>query len=601
MNLLNINEFTDVSRLDSLAKIIENRIVGVGGSKDKTTHVTIEDVPDLTKAELTALYNNSDLCARVIDVPADLMTTNWINLELAESKEEGQVILDNLRDYETELDVVKSYNLAAKWAFLYGKSYIFLGINDGQPLHQPVDEKRIKNIQFLLVLDKDNVSPVSSLSKSIKPEYYQVVVGHNSIDKEIESQPISPFSYFLVHKSRLLIFDGISTPPISLSGFDYASKSKLQRFFPVYVEYYLAWSAIASMLVEYDVYIHSYQGLVELIAQNGEDKLRKHMEDLNLLRSALKMILIDGNFEDGKFLNRNVSGIDKVIEKLEQRLTLAADMPYMYFWGQVGRAGMGDSGDAERSIMQQKTLAYQTHMFRSNIKRTYRLFFLAKDGPTKGKEPNQWSFDFNPIVILNPVQEAEIRHKDALRAKVLIESQVITPGEARSLDRGNHYNSDITLHPSVKPIYEFINFSRQNQEPNENRNEEREYERKKQNIALGKTENLDEGKLIQKTGYMGARKIWINNYAFSVFHEPGAEIDGFKIAYPRSYLNKSVIVFGPALELPYCFVAGKEKEIIGFGFFDANFFRLALESEFHEFPNFIVKKLNEEIINGQDT
>lgn len=577
-------------RLDSLSKIIQNRTLGRQKGVDKTQDIEIKPVNKLSAEELTILYENSDLCARVIDVPADLMTAQWTTVEVAEAEDSS--ILDGVRDYEDELESISMFNEVLKWAFLYGKAYIVIGAEDGQTLDQELDLTKLETVKYLIPLTRHQVFPAPGQLNIRYPDFYQVHFYPQSADEDIRAEPITSFTSTTIHKSRILPFDGVPTPPTQRDHVDGGGDSKLQRFFWPYISYHLAYEAVADMLVEYDIYVHSYEGLADIIMAGKEGELRRHMEDINELKSTLRSILIDGKFESGHFLNRNLGSIDKVLEKLEHRVTTAADMPYMFLWNQVGRAGMGDSGEAERLMAALRTTQLQNKMLRKNLKYYYKLLFCAKDGPTKGKPPKNWSFAFNPIVILNPTQESEVRHKDSMTIKALIESKVITPGEGRSLHSGNHYRSNITLDPKVKPIYEYSEKPQPGQlgqEPNANRKPDEEYKRKKKLKEIGSKENTDNYN----------RSVEVGGYSIPVVYEPGSWVDNIQLLYARGAVGDTdVVIGGSSLELPYCFeTAIRDKRVISIGFMTAEGVRLALNGEYEDEIYSIAKRPLEGIFN----
>jgi phage-related protein (TIGR01555 family) len=101
--------------------------------------------------------------------------------------------------------------------------------------------------------------------------------------------------------------------------------------------------------------------------------------------------------------------------------------------------------------------AAQESTLRPLLERLVTLLLRSRDGPTGGREPKNWSFQFNPLWQLNELQEAERRHKAAVTDQIYLDQGVVHPAEIRrSRFGGDAYTTETALDPQYDDLEELL-------------------------------------------------------------------------------------------------------------------------------------------------
>lgn len=80
------------------------------------------------------------------------------------------------------------------------------------------------------------------------------------------------------------------------------------------------------------------------------------------------------------------------------------------------------------------------------LKRIAKLLFRSKTGPTKGKEPENWSIKFRPLWQLDELQQADVRLKQAQADDIYLRRGVAQPADiAASRFGGDTYSVETHL------------------------------------------------------------------------------------------------------------------------------------------------------------
>ena len=124
-----------------------NVLTGLGiCGRDKKMNGRFVMTKIFDRAELDMMYRSDGLLRRIIDMFSEEMTRQGFEIE-------G----DTNGDITAQLKMMRANqhitNLI-KWARLYGGAISIIGIDDGLPLDQPVDEPSIRSVQWLRTFDR---------------------------------------------------------------------------------------------------------------------------------------------------------------------------------------------------------------------------------------------------------------------------------------------------------------------------------------------------------------------------------------------------------------------------------------------------------------
>ena len=183
-------------RLDSIGLInafgnIGNSFTGIGTDRAKVNNISISKGRRLSRSQLEILFGD-ELLRKVVCLFPENAVKAWFGLSIPNNKlgdNTSELILkyiDSLGDREDQTKAESQSELyGAKDAFLiaailarqFGKSYILIGIDDGQELDQPVNKNSIKSVRWLQVLEEWELRPFISTIRMRSPNYYELNKG----------------------------------------------------------------------------------------------------------------------------------------------------------------------------------------------------------------------------------------------------------------------------------------------------------------------------------------------------------------------------------------------------------------------------------------
>ena len=177
-----------------------NVLTGMGVcGRDKKQNTTFRMSYIFNRSELDQMYRSDGNVRLIVDLFAQEMIRQGFEIE---GDSEGKAIgkLEELNANQCLTDLIK-------WARLYGGAIGIMGIEDGLPLDQPVDENTLRDIQWIRVFDR-----------------YQAYSRDGTFESDLNSPNYGfPNVYtvndnrtgavFFVHYSRILRMDWNMLPP----------------------------------------------------------------------------------------------------------------------------------------------------------------------------------------------------------------------------------------------------------------------------------------------------------------------------------------------------------------------------------------------------
>lgn len=414
--------------------------------------------PLLSPMELTDLFVSSWLMAKICEAGPKEMTRKWGK---STSTDLGSDVLGEYDRYISKrLKTPKVFREAQTWANLYGGAVIFMGINDGNPADVPVDKGKIESIDFLRVMDRYEITPYFTSMTQIdytSIEYFQTT-GQQSLLLGADGYPIQSPG-MIIHKSRILKFDGIDIPYRLRSINNGWGLSKLQRVYADFWNFVNTLDNGAAIVAKFDIFNHAIKGLSKMVENGKTGAIKSHMREVYEFLGQYGVLLTDGDVESAGFMNRNVGGLKEFIGPLQETVTAASGMPFSILWGRIGRSGMGGSGqhDIEKEVWAETCNGDQESQFLDLIETEQEYVGLAKDGPMGGKGSEDIGFQFNPILDPDPGEELERKYKQAQIDQIYQKMQdpdgvtVLAAKEIReSRFGGEEYNFETQIDPSME-------------------------------------------------------------------------------------------------------------------------------------------------------
>lgn len=431
----------------------ESLLTGLGrANKDKRVGAR-SVVNCMSFEELRDLYKSNPMAARICDKPAEEMTRKgWcVNVADDEGGEQGEAIDSALDDLKSKAKVKEALS-KKRWS---GGSAILIGVNDGkgiEALKLPVNESAIRSVDYLNVFDPREAMVTdyepNLLAKGFKePKIYRLnprVLGFGSNLGVID-----------VHASRIMRFSGpVATTDDLIKNYGWGD-SVLNRVWEVLRDYGISWSGAAALVQDFAQAVYKIRGLHDAVAADREGLVIKRLQLMDLSRSYLRGIALDadGNEEfDRK--PTPIAGLPELLKGFNEQMASAANIPLTILFGQQSK-GLGNGGEENTRNWYDQVAAMQEEELLEPLKMLVRYVMLAKQGPTKGAEPEDWSIKFPSLWQLSETELADVQSKHATADTAWVTSGVLHPEEIRkSRFEGDEYGHTIQVDKAEQAAFE---------------------------------------------------------------------------------------------------------------------------------------------------
>lgn len=417
--------------------------LGVEGRDKRMGHKLARSIR-LTNTELDLWYAADAIFAKIVDELPQDMTRAGVALTIGKDPTAGKAIADRL----DELDALGVYDWGLKLARIHGGSVVLLGVDDGQAMDQPLDLTRIRAVNYLMALDRWQISPLldrlieDHKSPSFgKPEFYQIHAGTDGFSTGA-----------IVHHTRLQRFDGVRLTDRETRRNNGWGDTVGTRLYGSIQAYHTAHDAAATIVDDFTQAVYKLKGLAEILegdtedSKEGTEAILTRMRDLDASRSIVRALVMDLD-EDFAKLSTNVSGLDKLLESTERRLTAESGMPHTKLLGESPGASLGEGGTDQERNWYDFVATKQDKILRKPMRALVELLMLEVDQAIAA----EWSFEFNSLWQLDDKEAAEVRYIQAKTDQIYLRESVIhSPEVAQSRFGGGAYSTETVLDKQLR-------------------------------------------------------------------------------------------------------------------------------------------------------
>lgn len=423
------------SKQDSFANVLTG--LGVKGKDRRLSVVLLAEI--MTDQVLEEFLRASKMARIIIErIPLD-GTRKWININNIEADLELKIETDMKR-----LRVRKAFREAWQKSRLYGGSIIFMGINDGEELSEPVNKNEISDISNLIVFGKDELDISSpQIDDDLNSQNFGMPITYriNSTrgTKTIKNQ--------IIHHTRVLRFDGEFLPVRSFITNNYWHDSVLNSLLNPIRNYSTSNDSIVVVLNDFRIGVLKMTDLIEKLSgdcEKGEDEIRRRLSLLKETISVLGIMVI--NEEETYEQNTpQLNGVDKLLDKVVDRLVAETGIPRIILLGE-SPSGMQSTGSTELKNYYDNVSCQQEDKIRPNLDLFFEYIFTSKQGPTGGSFPESFSYNFNSLFQLTEKEASETKKNMAEADMKYLEGGVLDATEiALSRFGGDTFNQETTL------------------------------------------------------------------------------------------------------------------------------------------------------------
>ena len=390
-------KFTNIFTADGFQNFAARLGLGAGSQQDQSTYGF--DFLSRDRLKLEAMYRSSWIVGQVVDVVAEDMTREGINIRGLDDPKDAELIQAKL----DELEIWNEITNVIKWGRLYGGA-IAVMLVDGQNVSTPLNIDTVSKDQFkgLMVLDRWLVQPtlqdlVTEYGPDFgMPKYYDVIADSLGLSNQ------------RIHYSRIIRFDGVDLPYWQRIAENLWGQSVIERLLDRLVAFDSTTTGIAQLVYKAHLRTYKVKGLRSIIAAGGKalDGLIKQMEHIRLWQSNEGMTLMDSE-DEFEAHSYSFSGLDAVLLQFGQQLSGASQIPLVRLFGQ-SPAGMNATGESDLSNYYDNINQQQERRMRTGLGKLLKIVSLSALGK---KLPDSFNFDFASLWQMDDVQKADVATK----------------------------------------------------------------------------------------------------------------------------------------------------------------------------------------------
>ena len=411
-----------------------NLVTGLGAASGRLDFTFLRE-PRLDDQTLEDMFSDDPYASRIVRAVPEEALRRGFKVRCGDQAAESAI-----HARLEELNVPSKAAEAWTWARLFGGAVFFVGADDGRDPALPLDAANVWAVRFVTVLDKRELFPTGWYQDPLsplfgEPELYRFSrVGGVGVDSRT------------VHASRLVRFDGALTTRRRRRENNSWCQSELQRIVSKLREFNGNSTATSTLLQDASQAVFKLKNLMDLMAADKQDLVRKRLQLMDMARSAARAIMLDADGEDfSRVESGALTGIADVLDKSFLMLAGAAEIPVTILMGQAP-AGLSATGDSDIRWFYDRIQTAQQNILRPRLERVVRLLLLAKNGPTRGVEPAKWSIEFESLYQLTELERADLRSKQATVDVQYIQAGVLTPEEvAHNRFRPEGYSTETAI------------------------------------------------------------------------------------------------------------------------------------------------------------
>ena len=349
---------------------------------------------------LTAMYRESWLAMRIIDMPSEDMTRSWIRFTAPLDGED----LEDFRRLEARHSVKQEITNALRWARLYGGALAVMVIRgDEGRLGEPLDPELLFPgcFQGLLVLDRaQGISGSLELEEDLDdpdfglPKYYCVDLGG--------------LGNIRVHHSRVLRFTGRELPRLETVRENYWGASELEHLQEELQKRSAASANIAQLIFQANITTLKMSDFGDVLAIGTEEQkrqIRETIQEENRFRSSfgIQVLSAEDTLENHPY---TFGGLAEIYEQFMLDMAGAAEIPAVKLFGRSPQ-GLNATGESDLKNYYELIAQLQERHLRPALEKLFPVMAVS----CFGFLPEDLSFIFNPIAAASPAEAADLSQK----------------------------------------------------------------------------------------------------------------------------------------------------------------------------------------------
>lgn len=401
----------------------QNWVTGVGNPQfDKTVNSFYQKDIRTDDDQLSGLYYGNDLAKLIVDAYVDEAFRCGYEINLPDDEDNAQK--DQLDEWKPAIDTAARDLL--RWSRLFGGAAIYLDVEDGKSLVEPLEVDKVTKINSLRVFDRRYVWPLGYDSDPTSPTYW--LPEYYGFGGSLTGSIFSP----RVHHSRLLRAVGIEADRREAQYLFWWGHSVIQPVYQALLRFGLSEASVVTMMQDATQFIFYIQGLIDSVTNGDAGAIQQRMQLIDMQRSSNRALLLDAG--DGSGTNESeraekqttpFTGVADMLQFLMSRIAAAARMPVSILFGTgLGKGGIGNQGEGDLRTWHSQIQSYQKREVEPILRRMYALV-AASLGVDISKMKFNWAQLYEPTA----AEFADIYSKMATGDQIYMQEGALRPEE----------------------------------------------------------------------------------------------------------------------------------------------------------------------------
>lgn len=405
---------------------------GYGIAGTDPTASAVACVARVAPREGLELWKGSDIGARIVEtLPSEALRAGF------EVEVDDDELSQEITDEWDELKLLPLLSDALNYTRAAGFRGVLINTDDPGDIAEPLDIERVRGIQSLVQLDHDELTPVTYYGDILSPKYGEVETW--SLTPRAAAGHTTPYIP-VVHESRLLIMRGPVVGRLQDQMLPGLGDSVFVRCKQVIANHDLTWASVVRLVQDCSLLVLKMAGLAHAMgSEDGYQMIANRLRAISVGRSHSRTLLVD-TMEEMERVNASLSHLPEVIDQLNTRLAMAADLPVTRLLG-ISPAGMSSTGEADRAFLQDRVVPWRDKHVIPLLNRIVELQLAAR-----GQAPETWKVCGLPLWQLSDAEIATRNKTQAEADKINIESQILSAAEvAKSRFGSGQFSLNTTL------------------------------------------------------------------------------------------------------------------------------------------------------------
>lgn len=435
-----IDRIFGIFNADTWANVLNG--IGVKG-RDRRRETAIE-VDTVTNEEARDMWRTDFLARACIEKLPQEAFREGFTIKITDGDgTSNKEVAEDVQTKIEELGLTPKFVKATQFERAYGGGALMPVLNDQQgSMATRLIPERIATVKAIHVFEPRELQPMTWYSELTDEKY--------RMPKTYRLQPlggngVATGGGIEVHESRLIVFPGVRVSNdwtvAELPGWgDNALTIAKQTL----ADFGLSIGSVATMLDQFSQGVLKLDGLAEMLGVDNGKRVRDRLAAMDMAKSVLRTLVIDKNDE---YTREDVSftGVPDSLRTMMYIVAAALDVPVALLFG-MEPAGMNATGAFDIRSFYDRVHSVRVSRYQHPLEQLIRFIMLAKDGPTGGVEPEQWSVEWRPLWQMTDKEREETRKIRTENDVAIIDAGIATADEIREQRYGGDtYSYELQL------------------------------------------------------------------------------------------------------------------------------------------------------------